>query len=299
MEVAAGTAQSFVAIGQGQLGGDERLAFLQVIGRIILVDAGEEVVVLVVVRVDAQLVIAAVAERGTDDTSLVLTRLPVQRKHHFGMVGVRIARTVLVLDDLHARHKRFLHQATFVGPRAVQMAQPHFTATDRQIGGSKLVERDRLLLAVSDLGPRLDDIHIVIGAVAYIYIERIDFVLEADDGLRALVGSVGGDVLHGHLEGHVAIGVLHGQGGLGDARQAVHRIGGINATLSLEGLEVCIGQLLPVIEDSQLAPLGRRQQQRGLWGGHTHVLSEQSPGKEAQTGEGLYSFLQVHGFVCF
>ena len=104
VEVAAGAAQPLVTVGQGQLRGDERLTLLQEVGGVVLVDAREEVVVFIVVRVDAQLVIAAVAERGTDDTSLVLTRLSVQRKHHFGMVGVRIARTVLVLDDLHARH---------------------------------------------------------------------------------------------------------------------------------------------------------------------------------------------------
>ena len=103
-------------VAQGEGRGGEGLAALQVVLRVVLVDACEEVVVVGIVGDHLQAVVARIADGSTDDGSRVLLSLAVEREHHLAMIGMRVACAVLVDNHLLAGSQRFLHQLGLVGP---------------------------------------------------------------------------------------------------------------------------------------------------------------------------------------
>ena len=178
MEFPAASAHPFVAVGQCQCGGAEHFFFFQIVPGVFFVDAGEEMVPVVFLRVNTQFVVAAVAKCCTDDASRVLLRFAVEREHHFCMCRLGVAYPVRVFDDFHTRLQRFLAELSFVCPGTGKMCQPDIATADRQVGGSKLLKLDRLLLFVTDFSPCLDDIRILPCFVADVDEERIHFVFQ-------------------------------------------------------------------------------------------------------------------------
>ena len=116
MEIPGDTAQSLLREGQRQCRCGERLTLLQVIFRIVLIDTGKEVVVVGIVRDHLQAIVSRVADSRSYDVAHILLPFPVQREHYLAVVGVRIARAVLVHDDLLSWCQRFLHQSCLVSP---------------------------------------------------------------------------------------------------------------------------------------------------------------------------------------
>ena len=68
-----------------------------------LADAHQQMVVIAVVGVDAQAIVATIAEGSTDDATVVLLRFPVEREHQFCMGRMAVACTITVGDDFPAR----------------------------------------------------------------------------------------------------------------------------------------------------------------------------------------------------
>ena len=238
---------------------NERLGLLQVVFRVVFVDTCKEVVVLRVVGDHLQAVVAAIAEGSADDVAGVLLALAVQREHHFGMVGMRVTCAVLVDDDLLAGRQRFLHQAALVGPRTIEVAQPHVTAAYGQHGRRKGGQRDGLLLAVGHLGPGLNDILLEVGFILQFHREGIDGVFERNTGdeiplvhdLALLV------VVADERCRHVAVGMAYCQSGFSGSIQAVGGIG-LHASVDrlLKVLQLLCTQSLAEIDVLRLLPFG-------------------------------------------
>ena len=221
VEVARDARQSALRVAQRHLRCYERLAFLQVIFRIVRVDASEKVVVFRIVGINLQLKIAAIAEGSTNHVSLVLLSLAVQRQHHLSLVSMRVARAVLVLNHLLARQYGLLDKTSLVSPRAIEMRHPHVAATDRQTDRGKLRQGDGFRLAVLYLRPRLNHVLVGIGLVAQHNSGRIDGVFHRDTDLVALL------VTGSNVDGcrHVAIGMFHRQCSLCRRVQSIDGIG--------------------------------------------------------------------------
>ena len=116
VEVAADTAQTLTGVGQCQRRSDELFALGQIIGRVFLVYAGEEVVIVRVVGVEHEFIVAAVAQRGTNGASAVLHGRAVERNHHFTMGCMRVSHAVLIFYHFQTVRQRCLLHAAFVGP---------------------------------------------------------------------------------------------------------------------------------------------------------------------------------------
>ena len=61
VEVSAGSAGSFIAVCNGKWRSYESFATLQIVGRVVLIDSGKEVVPIALVGIDSEAVVAAVA----------------------------------------------------------------------------------------------------------------------------------------------------------------------------------------------------------------------------------------------
>ena len=116
MEVAAGTAQTLSGIGESQFRSSEYLFRSQFVFRAFAVDAGKDTVYEIIVRHHADGVVSAPTEGGSDDTSFVLVRLPVEREHDFGVVEMAVTGTVYVFDHFDARGERFGGHVRFGSP---------------------------------------------------------------------------------------------------------------------------------------------------------------------------------------
>ena len=84
------------------------------------------------VGVKHQFVVARVAQSGSDDTSVVLARLAVERDHHLTVGGVGVAHSVFILDYLHTVRQRSLFEMKFVSPRSVALGNMDVAAAYRQ-----------------------------------------------------------------------------------------------------------------------------------------------------------------------
>ena len=133
VEVAAGTAESFIRICQSQFRSLEYLLRLKPVRRIIRVDTGIELMIIYVTGIYTKFIVTTIAKRCSYDTTVILLRLSVKRKHHLGMVCMRVARAVLILYHLHSPLKRLLHETAFSCPCSMKMAHPYISDTDRKI----------------------------------------------------------------------------------------------------------------------------------------------------------------------
>ena len=233
VEVAAHAAGAAVAVCQGQGRGGKGLAAGEGVGRVGLVDAGQQRVVLGVVGDQVDTVVAAILEGGADGASGAVVGATVEREHYLAVGGLRVAGAVVVDYRLDAGAQRLLHEVGLVGPRAGEMAQPYVAAAHGQICRGIAAQGDGAALAVGDLGPGVYHVGAGIGAVTQGYVDRILAVAHTYGGDGQAVGvgiSVGGD--YGGVEGHVAVGMGDGyrRGGLCD-----EAVGGIGVVALLDG----------------------------------------------------------------
>ncbi len=91
------------------------------VGRVLLIDTGEEVVVFRLIGHHLQFVVAAVAEGSANDVTGLFLRLTVEREHHFSVRGLGVAHSVAVGDDELPLMEFFFHELCFVGPCACKM----------------------------------------------------------------------------------------------------------------------------------------------------------------------------------
>ena len=224
VEVAAHTAQSLLAVGEGCDGSGEGLALGQVILRIVLVDAGKELVVFRLIGHGTQLVVARIADSGTDYTPRVLLTLTVEREHNLATRSMCIACSVAVFNYKCARLKLLLRELRLVCPCTVEVRHPYVATAYGQIGRVKLRESDGCLLAIVYLCPHLYNVHIVVGTVAHCDVERIYTVLELNLQHLGILLRSGGIAVYIHLESHVAVGMTHRKGSSRFAYHAIYRI---------------------------------------------------------------------------
>ena len=105
------------------------------------------------------------------------------------------------------------------------MRHPDVAAAYRHVSRVELLECYGLLLAVLYLCPHLDDVDVVVRAVADGDVERVDAVFELH--LQHLGVSLSHllEAFNAHVEREVAVGVLDGEGSLSLSAQSVHGIG--------------------------------------------------------------------------
>ncbi len=78
MEVARGTAESLIGIGECQDGSDKGLSLGQLVFRVVFIDAGIQIVVFCIVGLHLEAIVAAVTESGANHSALVLLWFPVE-----------------------------------------------------------------------------------------------------------------------------------------------------------------------------------------------------------------------------
>jgi len=239
VEVTAHAGESLFGEGQGQGRCDEGLATAQMVFRIGLINACEEVVIAAVVGDSAQFVVTAIAEGSTDDVAAVLPSFAVEREHHLGVGRLRVVHTGMAAHDELTGIQRLGGDIGLTAPCTTEMAGPHITAPDGQHGRGEGGQGDGALFLIGDLCPCLDHVGIGIGAVLQIDIEVIYGILKMDGGHLALGIRTGND----ELCREVAISVTAGKG---CRIRAIHTIGriGIHAAAlwTLQCLQVSGGE---------------------------------------------------------
>ena len=78
VEVTTDTRETFLRETQCHSWRDEGLALLQVIGRVIRIDASKEIVVIRIVSLDLQLVVATIHNSSTNHVALILLPLAIE-----------------------------------------------------------------------------------------------------------------------------------------------------------------------------------------------------------------------------
>ena len=208
VEVAANAANPVFAVAQRQWRSNESLAFAEVVGRVVVVDSGEEVVIVGIVGVEPQFVVAGVADGCADCASGVLVSLAVERYHHFAVRGVGVSCAVGVLYHFNAVGQWSLLHTCLVGPRAVQLRHMYVGAADRQIAGHETRELYGAFLVAGYLSPCLYNILSGVCTVFNVDVEGINLVGHAHGGDFCAVGvsffRYAGNV---HHSGHIAVGV--------------------------------------------------------------------------------------------
>ena len=182
--------------------------------RVLLIDTSHEVMIVSVIGLDLQFVISCITEGGTNNITLVLAALAVEREHHLGMLGLRVAYAVLVLYRDETTGKGLFDHPALITPGSVQTGEPHIATADGQHGAGKACKGNGAALPVLYLGPGLDNIDIVVGTVADIDHCGINLVLHAHNGHHGMGFGLHAGVGIAQLGGHAAIGMGHGQRGL-------------------------------------------------------------------------------------
>ena len=243
--------------------------------------------ILRVIGDDAQTVVATVAEGGPNDIAAVLPRFAVERKHHLGMVSVRVAGAVVVAHHKLARFECLFRHTGLVGPRAREMAHPDIAPSDGQIGRGKACERHVSLFPVGYFCPHLYHVYIVVGPIFQIHDYRIHRILQVngrDSGIALL--------LHIHTRGHkvggkVAVGMAHGQCRLGRRVESVGRIDlHAPACGNRQGGQVGIGQPRSEVDILRMpAVFGIHHQREVLRLDFHHSGGKTERTSQKQTGE--------------
>ena len=159
--------------------------------------------------VDAEFVVAAPAQDGSNDATRGLLRFTVERNHQFGSVHVRVAGAVGIADGLQALGKRFGRGFGLGCPVAVQVADPHVALAQCQVARIEALERDSTFLLVRDFSPSLNHVHVFVGFIEHFHCDGQQFVGHRENvKLRAVVAArlVVGDL---EFKVQVAVGMLH------------------------------------------------------------------------------------------
>ena len=77
-------------------------------------------VVFIIMRLNAELVVAAVTQGCADCATGVFHRFPVERQHNFSVGCVGIADSVFIFDHFDTVSQRLLIEAPLVGPRTIE-----------------------------------------------------------------------------------------------------------------------------------------------------------------------------------
>ena len=159
--------------------------------------------------VDAEFVVAAPAQDGSNDATRGLLRFTIERNHQLGSVHVRVACAVAVADGLQALRERFGRGFGLGCPVAVQVADPHVALAQCQVPAVEALEYDSTFLLVRDFSPSLNHVHVFVGFIEHFHCDGQQFVGHRENvKLRAVVaaGFVVGDL---ELKVQVAVGMLH------------------------------------------------------------------------------------------
>ena len=138
--------------------------------------------ILRVVGHGLELIVAAVFQCRTDDGTRILLSLAVEREHHLGMVGMRIAYAIIVADNELAWLQLLVAQLSLGSPCTREVAHPYIATADRKHGRSEGGQGNDALFAVADFGPRLNHIHILVGTILQVHLYIIYRILEMDGG---------------------------------------------------------------------------------------------------------------------
>ena len=209
VERAAHAAHALVGVGQGEVGRLEGLLGLQHVFAGQRIDTGIEVVYVVGIGVDAQLEVTAPAKGCADGAAGVLLRLSVEREHQLGSIEVGVAGAVGVADDLHAGREALLCRLRLGCPVAVQVGQPDVALAEGEVAGVVALQRDGTLLLMRNLGPRLNDVDVLVGLIEHFHGDRLQLVLHGDgveDGVAGVGRGVVGDL---QFKVQVAVGMLN------------------------------------------------------------------------------------------
>ncbi len=174
--VAAHARGAALAVCECHGGSLEGLAFGKAVCRVVGVDAGSESVPCRGIGVDADVVVAAVAEHSAYGAAGTFLRFSVEAQHDFGVCVLRVACSVDIADSLDAGSEGFVCEMPFVAPGAVDMAQPYIAPAHGQIGRRKLGESHGFVLIVPYFSPCLYHVACRPCAVAYVDIEGIESV---------------------------------------------------------------------------------------------------------------------------
>ena len=254
-------------------------------------------VIFIIMRLDAEFVVTTVTEGCANHVARVLLRTAVKGEHHFGMVSMGIAHTVLILDNLHARSERFLRQKALIGPGTGEMGEPHITAADGQIAGGKLIEHYRLLLLMRNFSPGFYHVGILPGSVADIDKKGIHFVFQRHDSRHGISFLLGSHIQHFKLEGHVTVSMLHSESRLHGGIQSIFGIGRVACFCRGNIQQIGFRKSVTIIQVSQCTAFRSRKHQRSFRSGYTYVLSQQTAGQQQCSKKEICSFLKIHAFL--
>ena len=289
VDVAAHAALALVAEREGEYRGREDLAWLQRVLRLLLVDAREEVRGVGVVVVQGDAVVAGPGQRAADDAACQLPGASVERDHQRGVVALRVAHAVLVLEHLHAVGQRFFVEVAFRSPCAVEMRQPRVAPADGHVGRCEPVERHGFLLRVADLGPRLDHLAVVVGLVEERHEKRVVLVLHGDGGGFGAVPAVARHRLDSQFERHRTVAVRRLNGYFAVTLGAELRVGRIAERRSAGEDVVGRGDARSEILEQRGFAFFCRQQQRGIPGREEDVFRpEHAAGQQRSAGPCQY-----------
>ena len=118
MEIAASTTQSLGRIGQCQRRSLESLSLLEMILRVVAVDASKEVMVFRIICHRLQLIVATINKSSPNHIASIFLPLAIEREQHLGMVGMRGASSIGITDDELARSQLLVVHVRLVRPSA-------------------------------------------------------------------------------------------------------------------------------------------------------------------------------------
>ena len=218
VEVTGNAAHALVREGEGELRCGEYLFGLQDIFGGLRVDACIEMGVAVIAGVvHTQLIVSAPAEGGTDDTPLVLLRLPVEREHHLRRIVMGIAHTVGIAYHLQSGVDGLAGGVGFRVPVAMHVNHIEVTLRNGQMTGVVAFQGDGFLLTVRNLGPCLDHIHGAVGFVEHLQRDGILLVGHGDGGDGGVPLCLRRYIIDSGVECPLSVGMQHL-----DGRQVEH-----------------------------------------------------------------------------
>ena len=148
--------------------------------RIVGIDASKVIVIVGIVGVDCDAIRTAVEQRRTDHSTFVLLCLAVEREHDLIAADERIADAVFLLEHDGSVGQWLIVELCLGSPCAMEVRAPYIASAHRQERVVELCESDSLLLAIGDVAPVFNHIHIVVALIVETHGGRIERVGESD-----------------------------------------------------------------------------------------------------------------------
>ena len=97
-----------------------------------------------------------------------------------------IAGAIGVAYHLQPFGQWLMHRYRLCCPIAMQMGEPHIALTNSEVTAIEALEDNIFLLAVLDLGPCLNNVHLLVRAIAHAHFYRIGSIVHTNGGLHAV-----------------------------------------------------------------------------------------------------------------